>query len=83
MWGIDNADGTRPNTVMPAVILQRCEAELKPQANCHVVRFCRQQFKQDDDETMDNFIYRWHQQASKCKFKTLEVDERIIEQFIV
>ena len=31
---------------------------------------------------MDNFISRWHQQVSKCRFKTSEVDERIMEQLI-
>ena len=39
---LGNADGTRPNTVMPGIVWQCFKAELKPQANFRVACLCLQ-----------------------------------------
>ena len=57
---------------------------MAPKVNHRLARYQLQQFKQKNDESVDDFLTRCRNQASKCRFRDkIESDERLIEQLIV
>ena len=59
------------------------EKHFEPKSNFHIRRFNLQKFRQDQHETIDDFITRCKLQAKKCKFSATEMDDRLIEQLII
>ena len=57
---------------------------MAPKVNHRLARYQLQQFKQKNEESVNDFLTRCRNQASKCRFRDkIESDERLIEQLIV
>ena len=68
----------------PGKIWERFEKHVVPKVNHRLSRFQLQQYKQKSEESIDDFLSRCRNQATKCKFRdTTESDERLIEQIII
>ena len=68
----------------PAKIWEKFEKHLAPKVNHRLARYQLQQYKQKDTESVDDFLTRCRNQATKCKFRdTTEVEERLIEQLVI
>lgn len=65
----------------PEHIWKCFEAQLEPDVNFRVARLQLHYYYQRQDESLDNFVTRCRQLATKCKFGA-EIDERIMEQII-
>ena len=79
-WTWDDAED-RNN---PSIIWEWFEQHVVPKINHKLARYQVQQFKQKIDESVDDFLTRCRNQASKCRFKDkIESDEWLIERLIV
>lgn len=77
-WSEDE-DNTKPDDIW-----ERFEKHLAPKVNHRLARYQLQQLKQMQEETIDDFMTRCRNQATKCKFRDLvETNERLIEQLII
>ena len=67
----------------PNEIWAKFDKHLAPKVNHRLARFQLQQYKQKESESIDDFLTRCRNQATKCKFRdATETDERLIEQLI-
>ena len=79
-WTWDNEDDKEK----PSKIWERFEKHVAPKVNHRLARYQLQQFQQKADESIDDFLSRCRNQATKCKFRdTTESEERLIEQIII
>ena len=57
---------------------------MAPKVNHRLARYQLQQLRQKNEELIDDFLTRCHNQATKCRFRDkAESDERLIEQIII
>jgi len=63
----------------PDHIWKRFEQQIKPKHNFRVARLCLQSYRQQDGESVDDYITRLKLQAQKCDFRD---DMGVLEQFI-
>ena len=76
--------GSEGDENKPATIWEKFEKHLAPKINHRLARYQLQQYKQKETESVDDFLTRCRNQATKCKFRdTTEVGERLIEQLII
>ena len=79
-WTWDDAED-RKN---PSILWERFEQHVATKINHRLAQYQLQQFKQKIDESVDDFLTRCRNQASKCRFRDkIESDELLIEQLIV
>ena len=63
--------------------MERFEQQIEPKHNFRVARLYLQSYRQQDCESVDDFITRLKLQAQKCDFRDdRESNERVLEQFI-
>lgn len=75
----DDSESTKPSEIW-----ERFERHLAPKVNHRLARYQLQQLKQTQEESIDDFMTRCRNQATKCKFRDVtEVEERLIEQLII
>lgn len=67
----------------PDEIFEAFSKHFEPKSNFRINRFNLQKFRQDQHETVDDFVARCKLQARKCKFTDAEMEERLIEQLII
>ena len=66
----------------PKKVWERFMQQVKPRHNFRVARLFLQQYKQQENESIQDFISRCKLQAQKCDFSNTELKERVIEQFV-
>ena len=66
----------------PDVVWDKFVQQIKPRQNFRVARLFLQQYRQQETETIDDFISRCKLQAQKCDFSEAEFEERVIEQLV-
>ncbi len=66
----------------PAVVWAKFLEQIKPKDNFRVARLYLQKFKQQPNESIDDFVSRIKLQAFRCSFSDAELSERVIEQII-
>ena len=75
----DDSKSTKPSETW-----ERFERHLAPKVNHRLARYQLQQLKQMQEESIDDFMTRCRNQATKCKFRDdTDVGERLIEQLII
>ena len=68
----------------PEKIWEKFEKHLASKVNHRMARYHLQQCKQNQSESVDDFMTRCRNQATKCKFRdATETEERLIEQLII
>lgn len=67
----------------PAELFLAFSKHFEPKTNFRLARFQLQKFKQEQTETVDDFIAKCRIQARKCKFTEDELASRLIEQLII
>ena len=78
-WGLQGDDQKDP-----LIVWQRLETQIEPKTNFRVARLFLQRLKQEDGESMDDYVSRVKLQALKCNFRDdQEFNERVIEQVII
>ena len=73
-------DMPEPDCNDPIKVLEKFETHLEPKSNHRIRRYEFQSLRQEPQETVDNFLARLKNVASKCKFK--DEEERLVDQFI-
>ena len=79
---LNNSGLTDDQLKDPKSIWDYLEKQLKTDVNFRIQRLLLMQFRQQPDETLDEFVLRAHAQAMLCDFATKEMEERIIELVI-
>ncbi len=72
-WNLSEEDLKKPSNVW-----DKFSAQLEPTENFRIHRLEFQRFKQNDNETVDEFYTRCKAKAMKCKFTGDTQNERII-----
>ena len=75
-WDIQAEEKTTEN------VWKRFETHIEPKTNFRVARIYFREYKQNADETIDDFIARCRLQSSKCCFSDAEKEDRILDQVI-
>ena len=77
-WGLSETEGKDPNVVWNKFI-----SHIHPTENFRVARFYLQKLRQQENESVDDFISRLKLQAFKCNLRDdKEFEDRVIEQLI-
>ena len=66
----------------PAKLWSLFETQLKVAVKCRIHRLSLMQYRQKEDESLDEFVTRARTQAQMCEFEDKEMQERIIELVI-
>ena len=66
----------------PAKLWSLFETQLKVAVNFRIHRLSLMQYRQKEDESLDEFVTRARTQAQMCEFEDKEMQERIIELII-
>ena len=67
-----------------AAVFKKFNKHLQPRVNARLARFELQKYRQQPDESVDDFFARCKKKTSKCKFRDAqETNDRLIEQLIV
>ena len=67
-----------------AAVFKKFNKPLQPRVNARLARFELQKYRQQPDESVDDFFARCKKKTSKCKFRDAqETNDRLIEQLVV
>ena len=78
-----NASGlSAADQKIPTNLWQRFETQLKVSVNSRIRRLSLIQYRQTENESLDEFVTRARTQAHMCEFTDAEMQERIIELVI-
>lgn len=79
-WGLSEADKKKPDKVWERFR----QSIVNPAENFRFARHLLRKYRQEEKESIDDFVSRCKTQASKCDFPkhTTELEERVIEQMI-
>ena len=66
----------------PKIVWEKFLGQVDTKENWRVARLYLQKYKQEEKETIDDYVSRLKLQALKCKFEDEDFEERVIEQII-